>query len=87
MLIKFELPNNIKIIPFELKLRRNKWLFVSIYKPVLQNNQCFFSILSDLMGFYNKVVLGDCNLEPSSNSMLFFMDNKSFVSLIKNGMV
>ena len=33
MLTKFKLPNNIQIIPFELNLRKNKWIFVSIYKP------------------------------------------------------
>ena len=43
----------------------------SIYKPALQNNQYFVTILSDLLNFYsdeydNKVVLGDFNLEPSN---------------------
>ena len=67
MLTKFKLPNNIQIIPFELNLRKDKWLFVSIYKPPLQNNQYFVSILSNLLDFYsteydNKVVPGDLNL-------------------------
>ena len=89
MLTKFKLPNNIQIIPFELNLRTDKWLFVCIYKPPLQNNQYFVSILSDLLDFYsneydNKVVLGDFNLEPSSPSMLSFMDSQNFVRLIKN---
>ena len=89
MLTKFKLPNNIQIIPFELNLRKDKWLFVCIYKPPLQNNQYFVSILSDLLDFYsneydNKVVLGDFSLEPSSPSMLSFMDNQNFVSFIKN---
>ena len=35
---KLKLPNNIQIIPFELNLRKDKWLFVCIYKPPLQNN-------------------------------------------------
>ena len=35
MLAKFKLPNNIQIIPFELNLSKDKWLFVSIYKPPL----------------------------------------------------
>ena len=47
MLTKFKLPNNIQIIPFELNLRKDKWLFVSIYKPPLQNNQYFVGILSN----------------------------------------
>ena len=88
MLTKFKLPSNIQIIPFELNLRKDKWLFVSIYKPPLQNNQYFVGILSDLPDFYsneydNEVVLGDFNLEPSSPSMLSFMDSQNFLSLIK----
>ena len=86
---KFKLPNNIQIIPFELNLRKDKWLFVCIYKPPLQNNQYFVSILSDLLDFYsneydNKVVLGDFNLEPSSFSMSSFMDSENLFSFIKN---
>ena len=89
ILTKFKLPNNIQIIPFELNLGKYKWLFVCIYKPPLQNNQYFVSILCDLLDFYsyeygNKVVLGDFNLEPSRPSMLSFMDSQNFVSLIKN---
>ena len=78
MLTKSKLPNNIQIIPFELNIRKDKWFFVSIYKPPLQNNQYFVSILSNLLDFYSneydyKVVLGDFKLEPSSPSMLSFM--------------
>ena len=88
MLTKFKLTNNIQIIPFELNLRKDKWLFDSIYKPPLQNDQYFVSILSNLLDFYsneygNKVVLGGFNLEPSSPSMLSLMDSQNFVSLIK----
>ena len=88
MLTKFKLPNNIQIIPFELNLRKDKWLFVSIYKPSLQNNQYFVSIFYDLLDFYSneydsKVVRGDFNLELSNPSMLSSMDSQNFVSLIK----
>ena len=89
MLTKFKLPSNIQIIPFELNLRKDKWLFVSIYKPPLQNNQYFVSILSDLLDFYsneydNNEVFGDFNLKPSSPCMLHVMNSQNFVSLIKN---
>ena len=92
MLTKSKLPNNIQIIPFELNLRKDKWLFVSIYKPPLQNSQYFVSILNNLLDFYstkydNKVVLGDFNIEPSSPSMLSFMNTQNVVSLIKNNLV
>ena len=89
MLAKFKLPNNIQIIPFELNRKKGKWLFIRIYKLPLQNNQYFVNILSDWLDFFsteydNKVVLGDFNLEPSSLSMLSFMDSQNFVNLIKN---
>ena len=89
MLTKFKLPNNFQITHFALNLRKDKCFFVSIYKPSLQNNQYFVSMLSDLLDFYsneydNKVVIGDFNLEPSSLSMLSFIDSQTFVSLIKN---
>ena len=63
--------------------------FCQFYKPPLQNNQYFVSILSNLLDFYSneydkKVVLGDFNLKPSIPTMLSFMDSQNFVSLIKN---
>ena len=86
MLTKFKLPNNIQI-PFELKLRKDKSMFVSTYKPPLQNNRYFVSILCDLLDlyskeYYNEVVLGDFILEPSNTSMLSFMDSQNFVKNI-----
>ena len=88
MLTKFKPLNNTQIIPFVLNLRRDKWLLVSIYKPPLQNNQYFVSILSDLLDLYsneydNKVVHGDFKLEPSKLIMLSFMHSQNFVSPIK----
>ena len=86
---KLKLPNNIQIIPIKLNLGKDKWLFVGVYKPPLQNNQCCISNLSNLLDFCsneydNKVVLGDFNLEPLCHSMLLFMNSQNFVSLIKN---
>ena len=53
MLAIFKLPDNIQIIPFKLNLRKEKSMFVSIYKPSLQNNQYFVSTLNDLLDFYS----------------------------------
>ena len=47
----FKLPENIQITPFELNPRKEKWLFVSIYKPLLQSNNYFLDTLSDLLDF------------------------------------
>ena len=85
----FKLLENIQIIPFELNLRKEKWLFVSICKPLLQSNSYFLDILNDLLDFYssiynNKVVFGDFNLEPTNPVMINFMDSQNFTNLIKN---
>ena len=79
ILTKFKLPINIQIIPFEINLRKEKLLFVSIYKPASQSNQYFLDLLGDLLGFYskycdNKVILGGFNLEPPNPSVASFMN-------------
>ena len=71
-MIIFKLSDN------ELILRKENWLFVSIYKPPLQSNQYFVSILSNLLPFYSnefdsKVLLGDFNLEHSGPIMALGM--------------
>ena len=48
----FKLPKNIRAILFELNLRKDKWFFVSIYKPPLQSNNYFLDTLNDLLAFY-----------------------------------
>ena len=85
----FKLPENIQVIPFELNLRKEKWLFVSIYKTPLQSNNHFLDTLNDLLDFYsgiydNKLVFGDFNLEPTNPVMMNFMDSQNFTNLIKN---
>ena len=47
----FKLPENIQVRPFELNLRKEEWLFVSIYKPYLQSNNYFLDTLNDLLDF------------------------------------
>ena len=85
----FKLPINIQIIPFEINLRKEKWLFVSIYKSPSQSNQYFLDILGDLLDFYsqdydNKVMLGDFNLESSNPSIVLFMNNQNLFNLVKS---
>ena len=85
----FKLLKNIQVIPFDLNLRKEKWLFVSISKPPLQSNNYFLDTLNDLLDFYsgiydNKVVFGDFNLEPTNPVMINFMDSQNFTNLIKN---
>ena len=85
----FKLPENIQAILFELNLRKEKWLFVIIYKPPLQSNSYFLDTLNDLLDFYsgiygNKVVFGEFNLERTNPVMINFMDSQNFTNLIKH---
>ena len=88
ILSKFKLPIDTQIIPFEINLRKEKWLFVSIYKPSSQSSQCYLDLLGDLLDFYSqdhdsKVILGDFNLEPSNPNIVSFMNNQNLFNLIK----
>ena len=54
-----------------------------------QSNQHFLDILSDLLDVYskdydNKVILGDFNLEPSTPSIVSFMNNQNLFNLVKS---
>ena len=89
ILTKFKLPRNIQIIPFEINLRKEKWLIGSIYKPPSQGNQYFLDILGNLLDIYSqdydsKVILGDFNLEPSNPSIASFMNNPNLFNLVKS---
>ena len=89
ILSKFKLPVDIQIIPFEINLRKEKWLFVSIYKPPSQSNQYFLDLLGDLLDFHsqdydNKVVLENFNLEPSNPSIVLFMNSQNLFNLVKS---
>ena len=88
MLSNYRFPPDIQAIPFEINLRKEKWLFVSVYKPPSHNNQYFCDTLSELLDFYsiiydNKVAFGEINLEISHPVMLSFMNNKNFINLVK----
>ena len=88
MVSNYSLPPDIEVIPFEINLRKEKWLLISIYKPPSLNNQYFCGSLSELLDFYssiydNKFVFGDFDLEISHPVMLWFMNNENLINLVK----
>ena len=54
MLSNYRLPPDIQAIPFEINLRKEKWLFVSVYKPPSLNNHFFCDSLYKATGFLFK---------------------------------
>ena len=53
VLTNFSTPADAQIIVFEFNLRKEKRLYVGIYKPPSLNSQYFINTLSDLLDFYS----------------------------------
>ena len=65
------MPKDIQIIPFELNLCRERWMFMRIYRPPAQNKQYFLENLPMIVDHYssiydNHIILGDFIMEPNS---------------------
>ena len=68
LLTSFSIPNDVQIIPIEIRLKNMKWLIISISRPPKQDLVYFLSNLSNLIDFYNFekcLIIGDFNVEPS----------------------
>ena len=89
LLKNFDIPSNIQIIPFELNLRKEKWMFMCIYRPLSQNKQYFLEKLSELIDHFfsiydNYIILGDFNIEPSDSILKTFMQSHNLFDLIRS---
>ena len=89
LLKNFDIPSNIQIIPFELNLRKEKWMFMCIYRPPSQNKQYFLEKLSEIIDHFssiydNYIILGDFNMEPSVSILKTFMQSHNLFNLIKS---
>ena len=82
-------PKDIQAIPFELNLRKEKWMFVCIYRPPKQDSQYFLDNLSLIIDHYssiydNHIILGDFNMEPKNPKLASFMNSFNLYNLIKS---
>ena len=80
--------NDIQVITFELNLRKEKWMFMCIYRPPKQNSQYFLENLSSIADYYssiydNYIFLGDFNMEPNCLALTSFMQSFNLFNLIK----
>ena len=78
--------NDIQVIPFELNIRKEKWMFMCIYKP--PNNQIFLDNSSSIADHYssiydNYIFLGDFNMEPNFPTLRSFMQLFNLFNLIE----
>ena len=86
--LSFELCISIQAISFEINLRKEKWLVISIYRPPLQNSEYFLNSLTKIIDYFastygNHLILGDFNLEPTDFALVGFLDSNSLNNLIK----
>ena len=67
LLNNFPIPNDFQAIPFEISLKSQKWLIVSVYNPDKNNGNIFLENLTTLLDFYLRnyescVIIGDNEL-------------------------
>ena len=87
-LYNFTLPKDFQVIPFEITLKNQKWLIISVYNPDRNDGNLFLENLTMLLDFYLRsydsyVIIGDMNLEPDRNPMKQFIDDNNIYNLIK----
>ena len=85
---KHKISPDIQALVFEINIRKEKWFFLSIYKPPAQNCQYFLDSLHNIIDFYsgiydNQIVLGDFNMGPSHAQLSAFMEHYNYYNLIK----
>ena len=84
----FKIPSNMQIIPFEINLRKEKWLVASIYNAPSQKSKYFLWYLTNLLEFYctryeKVIILGDFNIQTGNKVMQDFLQQHTFYKMMK----
>jgi len=79
--------DDLQIVPFELNLRKCKWVIFSIYRPHHTNLKYFLENLSDALTYYssfyeNQIIIGDFNSSPNSEPIRGFLEINDFCSIM-----
>ena len=79
---------SIQAIPFELNLRKEKWLVISIYRPPSQDSEFFLNSLTIILDHFTKtydnyLIMGDFNLEPHDKRLGYFLNSNNLNNLVK----
>ena len=74
--------------PFEINLRKEQWLVISIYYQTSQDIKYFLNSLTKIIDYFantydNHLILDDFNLEPTDSALLRFLDSNRLTILIK----
>ena len=86
---KHKISSDIQAVAFERNLIKEKWFFLSIYKPLSQSCQYFLDPLHNITDFHsgiydNHIVFGDFNTGPSHMQLSVFMEHYNHYNLIRN---
>ena len=89
----YKLPKDIQMLPIEINLRKQKWLFLLFYCPPstshLEENtkKHFLDTLSNTINHYktysNLLLMGDINMQVADPKLASFMEAQNLYSLIK----
>ena len=79
---------SIQVVPFDINLRKEKGLVISIYRPSSQNSDFSLNSLTSIIDhltklFYNYIIICDFNLEPSDTTLKHFLGSNGLHILIK----
>ena len=77
------------VVPFEINLRKEKCLVISIYRPPSHNSEYFLNNLTKMTDLFadaydNYLIMGDFNIEQSDPSLKAFLNSNNFYNLIKS---
>ena len=80
--------DSIQAVPFEINLRKEKWLVISIYRSP-HNREYFLNNLTKMIDLFadtydNYLIMGDFNMEPSDPSLKAFLNSNNLYSLINS---
>ena len=81
--------DSMQAVPFDLNLRIEKWLVISIYSPPSQNSEYFLNKFTKAIDFFadtydNYLIMGDFNIERSDPSLKGFLNSNNLYNLINS---
>ena len=87
--LKYEIKSkDIQIISFEINLKKEKWLVVSIYPRLSHNIEYFMNAFNDIIDYFSRVydnhlIIGNFILESNDSCMKSFLNSNSFTNWIE----
>ena len=80
--------NSMQAIPFEINLRQEQWLVISIYCPPSKDSGFFIHSLTEIIDHFatkhdNHLIMGNFSMEPNNHMFKRFLDSNNLTNLIK----